>query len=259
MMLFRYSMMSATLHVFCILLVYIANDTLDIRIRSFLQRLRACHCMFWATDCTIIRSFGFGKRGKAYRRSCLPGSRPPTAAIYSPRRKRIRLVYPTVQRQRLQPSRCYGCVPEPQTSPGHFASTGATPPRANIVRKYISTTLAIQTGSISDPPFRIKRKSQVERVRAVYNLSPFSGTRAVDSSQLIGPLDFNVALPRLDASFNPHAAVRATTQHCSVLPSTCSIRAFRSNALAVGGAVEGWDLSLKIHPPRLNRRRPTRS
>ena len=35
MILFLYSMMSATLHVFCILLVYIANDTLDIRIRSF--------------------------------------------------------------------------------------------------------------------------------------------------------------------------------------------------------------------------------
>jgi hypothetical protein len=35
MMLFRSSMMSATLHVFCILLVYIANDTLDICIRSF--------------------------------------------------------------------------------------------------------------------------------------------------------------------------------------------------------------------------------
>ena len=35
MMVYWYSMMPTTLHVFCILLVYIANDTLDICIRSF--------------------------------------------------------------------------------------------------------------------------------------------------------------------------------------------------------------------------------
>ena len=55
-----------------------------------------------------------------------------------------------------------------------------------------------------------------------------SETRAVDSSQLIGPLDFNVALPRLDASLQ--ALALQSEQLHNIVPSYHRHTAFELSA-----------------------------